>query len=436
MYLSKKHLSRRTMLRGVGAAVALPLLDAMIPANTALAQTAAAPAPKMGFVYFPHGAVQERWRPATTGANFEFSEILKPLEPYRDYVTVVSGLRNRAGESSSPHAIMAGTWLGCVAPAVSHDPKGGVTVDQIAARTYGAGTPLPSIELATEGGGVCDPGFGCSYGNTISFRTPSQPLPMEINPRKVFYQLFGQGDTTDERRVIVDETSSILDSIATEASSLKLQLAAHDRSMVDDYLASVREIERRVASVSSQDLSGLDLPEAPVGVPTDFNEHLNLMFDMMALAYQANLTRVASFMMAKEVSMRSYNNLGISDAFHPLSHHQDDPAKMARLARVQTYHTEVFARFVKRLADTPDGDGSLLDHSIILFGSNMSNSNRHNNDPLPSAIIGKGYGRIKGNQHLVYEQDTPHANLLLTLMERGGLPVESHGDSTGDCSEI
>jgi hypothetical protein len=436
MHLTKKHLSRRTMLRGVGAAVALPLLDAMIPANTALAQTAAAPMPKMGFVYFPHGAVQERWRPTATGSGFEFSEILKPLEPYRDYVTVVSGLRNRAGESSSPHAIMAGTWLGCVAPAVSHDPMGGITADQIAARHFGQDTPFPSIELATEGGGVCDPGYGCSYGNTISFRTPSQPLPMEFNPRKVFYRLFGQGDTADERRMIVDETSSILDSIAAEASSLKLDLAAHDRVMVDDYLASVREIERRVASVSAQDFSGLELPEAPVGVPNDFDEHLNLMFDMMALAYQANLTRVASFMMAKEVSMRSYNNLGISDAFHPLSHHQEDPAKMARLARVQTYHTEVFSRFVKKLAETPDGDGSLLDHSIILFGSNMSNSNRHNNDPLPSTIIGRGYGRIKGGQHLVYAQDTPHANLVLTLMERAGLPVETHGDSTSDLTDI
>jgi hypothetical protein len=436
MYLRKKHLSRRTLLRGAGAAVALPLLDAMIPAGTALAQTAAAPTPRFGFVYFPHGAVQDRWQPAATGTGFEFSEILKPLEPYRDSLTVVSGLRNRAGESTSPHAIIAGTWLGCVAPAVSHDPMGGTSADQIAARHVGQNTPFPSIELSTEGGGVCDPGYGCSYGNTISFRTPSQPLPMEFNPRKIYYRLFGQGDSPVERRLIVAETESILDSVTEEAAALRRQLGGADRAMVGEYLESVREIERRIQQMADEDFSAFDLPEPPVGVPNVFDEHLTLMFDLMALAYQADLTRVASFMMAKEVSMRSYNNLGIPDAFHPLSHHQSDPAKMARLARVQTYHTEVFARFIDKLANMPDGDGSMLDHSIILFGSNMSNSDLHNNDKLPSAVLGRGYGRIRGDQHLNYPQDTPHANLILTLLERGGIPVESHGDSTGLISEV
>jgi hypothetical protein len=436
MYLTKKHLSRRTLLRGAGAAVALPLLDAMIPARTALAQTAAAPTPRMGFVYFPHGAVMNHWEPASTGTDFEMSEILSPLAPFRDQLTIVSGLRNKAGESTSPHAIIAGTWLGCVAPAVSHDPMGGTSADQIAARRLGQGTPFPSIELCTEGGGVCDPGFGCSYGNTIAFRTPSQPLPMEFNPRKVFYRLFGQGDSPDERRMIVAETESILDSITGEASALQRQLGGQDRAMVGEYLESVREIERRIQSMAGEDYSDFDLPAAPVGVPNVFEEHLNLMFDLMALSYQADLTRVASFMMAKEVSMRSYNNLGIPDAFHPLSHHQSDPAKMAKLARVQTFHTQVFARFVEKLANMPDGDGSMLDHSIILYGSNMSNSDRHNNDPLPSAVLGRGYGALRGGQHLRYAQDTPHANLLLTLMQRAGIDVESHGDSTGAFAEI
>jgi hypothetical protein len=364
------------------------------------------------------------------------SEILKPLEPYRDQLTIVSGLRNKAGESTSPHAIIAGTWLGCVAPAVSHDPQGGVSADQVAARHLGQGTPFPSMELATEGGGVCDPGFGCSYGNTISFRTPSQPLPMEFNPRKVFYRLFGQGDTPAERTLIKAETASILDSITEEAAALQRELGPSDRAMVGDYLESVREIERRLQQMEGQDFSGFDLPEAPVGVPNNFEEHLNLMFDMMASAYQADLTRVLTFMMAKEVSMRSYNNLGIPDAFHPLSHHQENPEKMAKLARVQTFHTQVFARFVQKLAETPDGDGSMLDHSIILFGSNMSNSDKHNNDPLPSAVLGRGYGAIRGGQHLAYPQDTPHANLILTLLQRAGVAAESHGDSTGAFAEI
>jgi hypothetical protein len=436
MYITRKHLSRRTLLRGAGAAVALPLLDAMIPAQTALAKTVAAPSPRMAFIYFPHGAVMDRWTPKTTGVGYEMSEILKPLEPFRNQLTIVSGLRNKAGESTSPHAIIAGTWLGCVAPAVSHDPHGGITADQVAARVFGQSTPLPSLELATEGGGVCDPGYGCSYGNTISFRTPTQPQPMEINPRKVFYRLFGQGDNAGERAQIKAETASLLDSITEEAAGLQRQLGAPDRRMVDDYLESVREIERRIQQTAGQDFSGLGLPEAPVGVPTNFEEHLNLMFDMMASAYQADLTRVITFMMAKEVSMRSYNNLGIPDAFHPLSHHQEDPAKMAKLAKVQTWHTKVFAGFVKKLADMPDGDGSMLDHSIILFGSNMSNSNKHNNDPLPSAVLGRGYGAIKGGQHLHYPQDTPHANLLLTLLQRAGLPQESHGNSTGSFAEV
>jgi hypothetical protein len=436
MFITKKHLDRRTVLKGVGVSVALPLLDSMIPASTALGQTAAAPRPRMGFVYFPHGAVMQHWSPTATGADFQLTKILEPAAKHRASMTIVSGLRNKGGESNTPHAIIAGTWLGCVSPQKTHDPHAGTTVDQMAAKVLGADTAFPSLELATEGGAVCDPAYGCSYGHTVAFRSPTQPLPMEFNPRKVFYRLFGGGDTADERAAITVETSSILDAVAADAVALQKRLGASDRAAVADYLDSVREIERRIQKIKTEGMGSVQLPDAPVGIPAVFEEHLKLQFDMIALAFQANLTRVASFMMAREVSMRTYNNLGISDAFHPLSHHQENPAKIEKLVKVQNFHTKVFTGFLDRLAATKDGDGSLLDHSIILFGSNMSNSDKHNNDPLPSAVFGRAYGKIKGGQHVKYPQNTPHANLLLTLLNRAGVPVEKVGDSTGIFAEV
>jgi hypothetical protein len=437
MFITKKHLSRRTVLQGVGAAISLPLLDAMIPASTALAATAAAPKPRIGFTYFPHGAIQARWQPKETGALGDLPQILKPFEAYKQHMTVVSGLRNKAGESPSPHAIIAGTWLGCVAPAISQQPNGGTSADQIAAQHIGQDTTLPSIELAGEGGGgACDPSFGCSYSGTVAFRTPTQPLPMEHNPRKAFYRLFGQGDNAAERHEIVEETGSILDMVSESAADLKRQLGTSDKAMVDDYLDSVRELERRVAKQKEKEGSGVKLPDAPSGVQEDFGKVLDTMFEMIVLAYQANVTRVTTFMMAKEVSMRTYNQIGVSDAFHPLSHHQNDPAKLDRLAKVQTYHSEAYARFLKRMASTQDGDGTLLDHSILVYGSNMSNSDMHNNDPLPIAVFGHGYGKIKGGQHLHYPQDTPLANLWLTLLMRAGIPLDKHGNSTGVLAEV
>ena len=436
MFITRKFLDRRTVLRGAGVSIALPLLDAMIPAATALAATAAAPRVRMGFVYFPHGAVQQHWVPAKTGTDFAISKILEPADKHRKSMTIVSGLRNKGGESNTPHAIIAGTWLGCVKPTRTHDPHAGTTADQMAAKALGADTAFPSLELSTEGGAVCDPGYGCSYGHTVAFRSPTQPLPMEFNPRKIFYRLFGQGDTAAERAAITQENASILDAVTTDAAVLQKRLGAHDRAVVDDYLESVREIEHRIQKVQDEGMGGVELPDAPAGVPASFEEHLKLQFDMIALAWQANLTRVATFMMAREVSMRTYSNLGISDAFHPLSHHQENPAKIDKLVKVQNFHTQVFAGFLDRLAATADGDGSLLDHSIVLFGSNMSNSDRHNNDPLPSAVFGRAYGRIKGGQHLHYPQDTPHANLLLTLLDRAGVPVEQLGDSTGTFAEV
>jgi uncharacterized protein DUF1552 len=439
MFNTRKFISRRTVLRGAGVALALPLLDAMIPASTALAQTAAKAKPRMGFVYFPHGAVINRWVPQQTGTDFQFSPILKPLTAYKPYVTVVSGLRNKGGESSDPHGIMAGTWLSCVLPK-DRDGKDdrGVTADQLAARAIGQDTALPSLEIAGEGGGsACAAGVAsCGFGSSVAFRTPFQALPMETNPRKVFYQMFGQGDTAEERAALLDQSGSVLDYVAESSKSLQKKLGGADQSALADYLDSIREVERRMQKMQASSQSLANLPDAPLGIPDDFTELLDVHFEMIALAWQTDQTRIASFMMAKEISMRTYNMLGISDAFHPLSHHQNDPAKLDKLVRIQTYHTERFAKFIKRIAGMKDGESTVLDQSIILFGSNMSNSDLHNNDPLPSVVLGKGCGRIKGGQHLHYPQDTPHANLLLTLLQRAGVPMDSLGNSTGYFAEV
>jgi hypothetical protein len=342
-------------------------------------------------------------------------------------MTIVTGLRNKPAESPEPHEFIERTWLSCVSPkeAGVAGPDAGVTADQFAARHIGQETRIPSLELTTS-----------QRGAQLAWRTPTQSLPQEVNPRNVFYRLFGQGDTEAERATILAETGSILDRVMAQAQGLQAKLGGQDRSAVGVYLDSVREIERRVQMASEADTSNLDIPEAPIGVPNDLDTHFALLFDLMALAFQADLTRVITFSMDREASMRTYNNLSISEAFHPLSHHANDPAKQDRLAVIQTYHTKVFARFIDRMAKTPEGDGSLLDHSMVLYGSNMSDSNRHNNDPLPSAILGHAHGRIKGGQHVSYGQDSKHSNLLLTLLERTQIPIESIGDSDGTLSEV
>jgi hypothetical protein len=438
MFITKKHLSRRTVLKAAGVTIALPLLDAMIPARTALAQTAAKALPKLGFIYFPHGAVMDKWTPSAEGELQELPPILKPLDAFKRQLTVVSGLANPHAAGPT-HAITPGTWLSSVSPRISHDPYGGITADQIAAQHIGQDTPLPSLEVATEepvGGGACDRNYGCSYGATISFRTPSTPLPMEFNPRKLFQSLFGQGDTPEERKALAAEYASILDAVSAKAVDLQRQVGPADRVQLDDYLESVREIERRVQKMEARDLSHLNLPDAPVGIPNDFEDQMNLMFDIVALAWRAGLTRVTTLMMEAEVSNRTFNQIGVSDAFHSLSHHQNNGAKLERLERVQAYNTQQFAKFVKKLAETPDGDGSLLDHAILLYGSNMSNSNAHDHFPLPSAILGGGCGKIKGGRHVRYPEETPVANLMMTALMRAGVPVESLGDSTGELTEI
>ncbi len=428
MYISRKHISRRTVLRGIGASIALPLLDAMNPASTAWAQTPAGQTPKrLAFVGFPHGAIMDRWSPAQAGTDYEMSPILEPLAPFREHMTIISGLRNRPAETPEPHGHVEPTWLSCVTPSDFGviGPEAGVTADQLAARHIGQETRLPSLELTT-----------AQSGARLAWRTPTQSLPQEGNPRAVFYKLFGQGDTEEERAAILVETGSILDRVQGQAARLQASLGVSDRVVVSDYLDSVREIERRVEMASGQDNSALDIPDAPVGRPNDITEHFTLMFDLMALAFQADLTRIVTFSMDREASMRTYSNLGIAEAFHPLSHHGNNPQKQDKLVQIQRYHAEVFSGFVGRLQMAAEGDGTVLDHSTILFGSNMSNSDRHNNDPLPSALLGHAHGRIKGGQHLSYPQDTRFSDLLLTLFDRNDIPVESIGDSGGILSEV
>jgi hypothetical protein len=438
MYITRKHLSRRTVLRGAGASIALPLLDAMIPAATALAQTAAAAKPRLAFIYFPHGAIMDHWTPAGEGAQFEMSPILKPLEPFRDKLTIVSGLENRPGMSASVHGIVPGTWLTCVHPRHSAERYGGVSIDQMAAAKLGQDTPLPSLEVGMEQGGssgACDRMYGCGNSQTISFRTPTTGLPMEPNPRKLFQRLFGRGESAEERAALAGQYNSMLDMVAQDATALKNTLGPRDRAEVDDYLETVREIERRVEKAAKSDVSKLTLPPVPPATMA-WDDQLKLQFDIMALAYQANLTRILNFMMAAEVSSQTYPQIQIPDAFHPLSHHANDPAKIQKLIRLQTYHSEHLARFLKKLQELPDGDGSMYDHLLMMYGSNMSNSDRHNQFPLPVTLIGGACGKVKGGQHLKYPDRTPLANLLLTVLDRAGTPVEKVGDSTALMTEV
>jgi hypothetical protein len=439
MFITKKHLARRTVLRSTLATVSLPLLDAMIPAGTALAQTAAVTPPKLGFFYFPHGAVMSHWTPDKIGNNFDLKSLLAPLEAYKQHMTIISNLENKRAYGPV-HAITPGTWLTGAAPRVSHEPYGGMTIDQMAALAIGQDTPLPSIEVATETSGAagsCDRAYGCSYAGTISFRTPTTPLPMENNPRKLFQQLFGVGDTELERQKLSTQTASILDLMITEAGALNKTLSGSDRNVLNDYLESVREIERRVQKAAEHDLGNLEVPEAPQGIPANFDQHLKLLMDLILLAFQGNVTRIANMMFAAEVSNQTYNHVGVSDAFHPLSHHQNNEAKMSRLRIIQEYHTRMFARFVDKMASLPDGDnGTMLDNAMLLYGSNMSNSNAHDHYPLPTAIIGKAGGRIKGGQHIMTAERTPVANLMMTLLDRLDITPQETGDATGLIADV
>jgi hypothetical protein len=440
MFITKKHLSRRTLLKGAGVSLALPLLDAMVPAATALGQTAAAPKIRAGFFYIPHGAIlhntshgpaMDKWTPAGAGAGFKLSPILSPLEPYKKYVTSFSNLEN-AASAGSVHTINPATWLSATRPTGSGShPRMTATLDQVIAKAISQETPLPSLEVASETTVQSAAGGGGSY-TTLSFRDAESPLPMEYNPRKVFLQLFGEGDTPEERAFIMRQTRSVLDLIAERTRQLQTQLGSADRAVLDGYLETVREIERRAEKAGASNLSSLKLPNAPAGELDNFEEQVKLMFDLLALAFQADLTRVVSYIMVAEGTNRTYNHIGVPDAFHPVSHHANDLERINKLVKIQTWHVEKFTEFVARLASIPDGDGTLLDHAVLMYGSNMSNSDLHNNYPVPNILVGGANGRMKsGGQHLQLPERTPIANLHLTVLQKVGIEQDKFADSTG-----
>jgi hypothetical protein len=424
MFITKKSVDRRTLLRGAGVALSLPLLDAMIPAATALAASPAAVKPRVGFVYVPHGAVEKYWVPASAGRDFELSSILQPLAPVRDHVTLFTNIRNRAGERQNPpHGITEQTWLTIQDPQLgTWGPQAGVSIDQVIAKAIGQDTPLTSLELCAEPGGA------------TSYTGLNRSLPLEGNPRKVFNIMFGPGDSNADRVARLRASDSLLDYVLESSRSFNRRLGPADRALVDDYLASVREVEGRISKLMAKADSLGELPDAPRGTPDDFTELVDVQFDMIALAFQTGQTRVASLRMIKEASMRTFPSISVDEAYHPLSHHGEDPAKQEKLVRVQTWQMERFARFAGKLAGIREGNHSLLDTAMILYGSNLGNSDQHNCTQLPALILGKG-GGFKGNQHIAAPKDTPLANVLLTMSHRAGDGLERFGDSTGIFTE-
>jgi hypothetical protein len=402
----------------------------------------------MGLCFMPHGAVMNNWTPAGEGSNFEISRTLKPLEPFKNNLVVVSNLAHKnaapagPGDNGGDHTRSPAVYLNGVHPKRTDgaDIHAGVTIDQIAAEKIGQETRLPSLELAIEDYsglvGSCDVGFSCTYMNTISWRTPTTPMPMEINPRVVFDRLFGDGATAEERLERIEQERSILDAVTGQVRRLQGNLGANDRNRVAEYLDTVREIERRIIlSEKEGALSGINMA-TPSGVPDDHETHTKLMFDLMAIAFQADITRISTFMMAREVSYRTFPMLGISEAFHPASHHQNNAARLENLTKIQTYHVGLFAYMLDKLRSIKDGDGTLLDHTLMLYGSGMSNSNIHNHSPLPIVLAGGAAGRMQGGRHLKYAEETPMANLLLSILHKAGVEQQSIGDSTGPLTEV
>ncbi len=444
VFLTKKHLSRRTALKGLGVSLALPLLDAMIPAGTALAKTAAAPKMRAGFFYLPHGAIMnntpygkkmDHWMPSGAGPTYKLSPILAPLEQYKRYVTSFDGLEDLAS-LDSVHVLVPAAWLSGVPPKVSSStPDMAITLDQAVANRIGQQTALPSLQVASEvtiQTGACGGGGGsCYYSSTLSFANAHTPLPMEYNPRKVFTQLFGEGDTAEERADIQSETASLLDLVSERAKALQRNLGPGDRAALNDYLETVREIERRIEKAEAHQATNVVLPEAPIGVQDRFDEQVKLMFDLIALAYRADVTRVVSYFMVSEATNRTYNFIGVPDAFHPLSHHANDLERLRRLVKIQTWHAARFADFVGKLASVQDGDGTLLDHSIFLYGSNMSNSDKHDSYPLPNILVGGACGKHKGGRQIDLPPHTPLSNVLLTVLNLCGGEEKKFGASTG-----
>lgn len=435
MFLTKKHLQRRTFLRGLGATVALPLLDSMIPAGTALAQTAAKPTFRAGFIYIPMGAQMPQWTPIGDHPGFKYNRIMKPIEHLRSQINIVTGTSLIA---ENGHALSNAMWLNGTKPAHGTEIRGGTTIDQMIAEKIGQDTTYPSLEIATEDHaselGSCGGDYACAYMNTISWRTPTTPNPMELNPRVLFERMFGGDGATAEQRVArLRDNLSILDGVTASVKDLSKGMDSKDKARVNDYLENVREIERRIAKAEKQnsESTGYGAPEAPVGIPDSFADHATLLFDLWAIAFQGNITKVVSFMLARELSTRTYPQIGVPDGHHPVSHHQNDPQRMEMQAKINTYHMEMFAAFLNKLKATPDGDGNMLDHSMILYGSGMSNSNVHAHDQLPILIAGGAAGKLKGDRHIKVKNDTPLSNLLISMLDKAGVRTDHFGDSSG-----
>jgi hypothetical protein len=436
MFITKQYLSRRTLLRGLGVSISLPFLESMVPAQTALRKTAANPKTRLTCIYVPHGAIMGKWTPATEGTGFAFTEILKPLEPFRDYLNVVSDLAAPlAGgvdsDAGADHQRSAAVFLSGAHPEKGVEAHVGRTIDQVAADKIGQDTPLPSLELSIEDVSLsCGAGLACAYMNTLAWKTPTTPLPMENNPQVVFERLFGDGRNTAERNSRRDQSSSILDSVKDEVAALNKKLPAADRSRLTEYLEDVREIERRIQKAGSAVPTDVTVPDAPVGIPDSFGEHLKLMFDLQVLAYKAEITRVSTLMYARDTSTVVYPDSGVRSGFHSTSHHSDVRENMDRFALINKYHASLLGYLLEKMKATPDGDGSLLDHSLVLYGSAMSDGNKHNHDPLPVLLAGGASGQLKGGRHLRYAKHTTMSNLLLAILDKVGVPMDRFGDST------
>jgi Protein of unknown function (DUF1552) len=431
-FITRRALSRRTLLRGAGVAIALPLLESMVPAMSATPR----PRPRFGAIYVPHGATLSRWTPKEDGRDFTFSEILQPLAPFRAHINVVSNLGHPLaygpGGATGNHNRSTASFLSGAKAASGAQPRLGITVDQVAVKTLGQDTPLPSLELMTEDSSLsCGEGLSCAYRNTLAWQGELSPLPMQNNPQAVFEQLFGDGADDSQRAARRAQALSLLDSVSEQVRGINRALPAADRQRLDRFLTDVREIERRITQAGERVDGDVELPTRPNGIPDDIEQHIKLMYDLMALAWQTEITRISTFLMAKELSNAVYPKSGIRDSFHILSHHSNNDDNKARFAVLNRYHIGLLAYFLDRLSKLPDGDGSLLDHSLVLYGSGMSDGNSHNHDPLPILLAGHAAGALQGNRHLRQAQLTPMSNLLLSVLDRLGCREERFGDSTG-----
>lgn len=430
-FITRKHLSRRTFLRGTGAVLALPMLESMMPAMAAVPKAKS----RFGAIYFPHGATMSRWTPKDDGANFTFSEILKPLEPFRDHLNIVSNLGHPLaygpGGATGNHNRSCATFLSGAKAASGAQPRLGVTVDQIAVKHLGQDTPLPSLELMIEEASLsCGEGLSCAYRNTLSWQNDTSPLPSQNNPQVLFEQLFGDGANDAQRAARRTQALSLLDSVTDQIRGLDRTLPAGDRERLDRFVTDVREIERRINQSAERIGGDVSLPRKPSGIPEDVEEHIKLMYDLMVLAWQTEITRISTFMVAKELSNAVYPKSGVRDSFHILSHHSNNEDNKARFAVLNRYHSTLFAYFLGKLSKLPDGDGTLLDHSLIVYGSGMSDGNSHNHDPLPIVVAGRAGGTLQGNRHLRQKELTPMSNLLLACLDKLGCPEDHFGDST------